>query len=116
MVEAYDEVEAWEPGRSWERATAKHPARRTYVRLLGSWLAAVAAAEVEVVGRPDRRRGPGRGAGGGCSGRCLAASPVTTAELGHVVGYSLPSSPFPPSMLSSSLLLTCWLSLLSSEV
>jgi hypothetical protein len=45
LIEAYDESGAWPSGRSWERAAARHPARRTCVRLFVPWPAAVAAAE-----------------------------------------------------------------------
>jgi hypothetical protein len=45
------ETGAWPSGYAWEAATAQHPARRTYVRLFGSWAAAIAAAEAEVVAR-----------------------------------------------------------------
>jgi hypothetical protein len=37
LIEAYDESGAWPADRNWERATAKHPARRTHVRVFGSW-------------------------------------------------------------------------------
>jgi len=55
LIEAFDENGAWPSGRSWERATAAHPARRTYVRLFGSWRRAVDGAAAEVV----ERRGVG---------------------------------------------------------
>jgi hypothetical protein len=35
ITEAYDESGAWPSGRSWERAAARHPARRTGGRLFG---------------------------------------------------------------------------------
>jgi len=56
LVEAFDENGAWPSGKSWERTTAKHPARRTYVQLFGSWATATAAAEAQLT----KRRG-GRG-------------------------------------------------------
>jgi hypothetical protein len=51
LIEAYDERRAWPSGRSWERAAARHAVRWTYIRLFGSWPAAVAAAEAAVVRR-----------------------------------------------------------------
>jgi hypothetical protein len=55
LIEAFAENGAWPSGRSWERTSAMHPARRTYVRLFGSWRRAVDAAAAEVV----ERRGVG---------------------------------------------------------
>ncbi len=66
LIEAFDENGAWPSGRSWERATAKHPARRTYVRLFGSWARVVDAAAAEVLGRR----------GGGGLSRRLDRSPA----------------------------------------
>jgi hypothetical protein len=68
LIEAYAESAAWPSGRSWERAAARHPARRSYIRLFGSWPPAAAAAEAEVV----RRRG----------GRGLPLLPVNNATDG----------------------------------
>jgi hypothetical protein len=48
LIEAFAETGVWPSGRSWARATAKHPASRTYVRLFGSWPAAIAAAEADL--------------------------------------------------------------------
>src|SRR5262245_57204399 len=45
LLEARAETGAWPSGYMWEAATAKRPARRTYVRLFGSWVAAIEAAE-----------------------------------------------------------------------
>jgi hypothetical protein len=70
LIEPYAESGAWPSGRSWERAAARHPARRTYVRLCGSWPAAVAAAEAEA--EVVRRRG----------GRGLPLLPVNNATDG----------------------------------
>ncbi len=53
LVEAFDENGAWPSGKSWERTTAKHPARRTYVQLFGSWATATAAAEAQLTKRED---------------------------------------------------------------
>ncbi len=66
LIKAYDENEAWPSGRSWERIAAKHPARRIYVRLFGSWSGAIDAAAAEVVRRP----------GGGGLSRRLDGSPA----------------------------------------
>jgi hypothetical protein len=55
LIEANNEGGARPSVRSWQRAAARHLARRTCVRLFGSWPAAIAAAEEEVV----RRRGGG---------------------------------------------------------
>jgi hypothetical protein len=48
LIETFEETGVWPSGRSWARATAKHPASRTYVRLFGSWPAAIATAEADM--------------------------------------------------------------------
>ena len=53
LIEAFDENGAWPSGKSWERTTGKHPARRTYVRLFGSWATATAVAEAELTKHGD---------------------------------------------------------------
>ena len=47
LLKAHAENSAWPSEKSWERTTAEHPARRTYVRRFGSWAAAVGEAEWE---------------------------------------------------------------------
>jgi hypothetical protein len=49
LLEARVETGGWPSGYAWEAATAEHPARRTYVRLFGSWASAIAAAEAAAV-------------------------------------------------------------------
>ncbi len=53
MIGHKDRTGQWPSRRSWEGATAEHPAARTYVRRLGSWALAVEAADRE----RRRRRG-----------------------------------------------------------
>jgi Homing endonuclease associated repeat len=57
LIAAYEETGGWPSSTGWARATAKHPASRTYIRLFGSWPAAIAAAEAVMMhgrglGRP----------------------------------------------------------------
>lgn len=47
LLKAYAQNGAWPSGKNWERTTVEHPARRNYVRLFGSWAAAVREAESE---------------------------------------------------------------------
>jgi hypothetical protein len=56
-------------GYAWEAATDTHPARRTYVRVFGSWASAVAATEAAASGRHEPEPGPGVGLAGGPQSR-----------------------------------------------